>query len=102
MLEVRYYSSACNGGCGDPLRPVARAESKQGRTARGGCSCKAGAIAVLKDFDDKAPVYAGDASDAAALKEFVDYHRTPVAMLIKKGDQAALQVVLEDLCHELV
>ena len=72
------------------------------KAVRKALGLQAGAIAVLKDFDDKAPVYAGDASDAAALKEFVDYHRTPVAMLIKKGDQAALQVVFEDLCHELV
>ena len=40
----------------------------------------------------KAPVYSGDAADASKLKEFVDYHRRPVAMMVSKGDQAALQV----------
>ena len=41
----------------------------------------------IKDFDEKMPVYSGDATDVDKLKEFVDMHRIPLAMHIKKGDK---------------
>lgn len=56
---------------------------------------KAGTIAMVKDFDDKNPVFTGDASSSDKIVEFIEYHRTPVALLVKKGDQDALKVVFE-------
>jgi len=56
---------------------------------------KAGTIAMVKDFDDKNPVFTGDASSSDKIVEFIDYHRTPVALHVKKGDQDALKVVFE-------
>jgi hypothetical protein len=41
------------------------------------------------DYEEKAVVYSGDAKDMDKLKEFVAFNRTPVALLIKKGDQVA-------------
>lgn len=50
----------------------------------------------MKDFDEKTVVYSGDVKDMDKLKEWLDFHRTPVAFFIKKGDKEALQVVFED------
>ena len=57
---------------------------------------KAGTISMVKDFDEKNPVYSGTKDDMKGLKEFVDYHRTPVGLHVKKGDQSALKIVFED------
>jgi len=57
---------------------------------------KAGTITMIKDFDDKEPVYSGDASDADKIREFIDLHRVPVAVLLKKGDQNTLKNLFED------
>jgi len=57
---------------------------------------KAGTIVMIKDFDDKNPVFSGDASSLDKIKEFVDYHRTPVALHIKKGDKEALKIVFQE------
>ena len=56
-----------------------------------------GTITMLKDFEETSIAYKGDIgpSNSDKIAAFVDYHRSPVAFLIKKGDQEALRLVFE-------
>jgi len=52
---------------------------------------------MLKDFEETTVVYKGEigASNSEKIIEFIDYHRSPVAVLIKQGDQVGLKIVFE-------
>jgi len=56
-----------------------------------------GTITMLKNFEETTVVYHGDASHSNLddIIAFIDYHRSPVAVLLKKGDQDALKIVFE-------
>ena len=56
-----------------------------------------GTIAMLKDFEETTVVFQGDtdASNSEEIIAFIDYHRSPVAVLLKKGDQDGLKIVFE-------
>jgi len=56
-----------------------------------------GTITMLKIFEETTVVYKGDASHSNLdeIIAFIDYHRSPVAVLLKKGDQDGLKIVFE-------
>jgi len=63
----------------------------------GTLSVQAETITILKDFEETTVVYKGDASHSNLddIIAFIDYHRSPVAVLLKKGDQHGLKIVFE-------
>ena len=52
---------------------------------------------MLKDFEETTVVYQGDTgvSNSEEIIAFIDYHRSPIAVLLKKGDQETLKIVFE-------
>jgi len=58
---------------------------------------EAGTITMLKNFEETTTVYKGDTGllNLDEIAAFVDYHRSQVGVLIKKGDQEALKIVFE-------
>ena len=58
---------------------------------------EAGAITMLKNFEEATTVYKGATgpSSVGEIAAFVDYHRSQVGLLIKKGDREALKIVFE-------
>jgi len=54
-------------------------------------------ITMLKKFEETTVVYKGDASHSNLdeIIAFIDYHRSPVAVLLKKGDPDGLKIVFE-------
>jgi len=58
---------------------------------------QAGTITILKDYEETSVVYSGeaDASNSDKIIAFIDYHRSIVAVHVKKGDQETLKVVFE-------
>jgi len=58
---------------------------------------EAGTITMFKDFEQTTVVYNGGtgASNSENIVAFIDYHRSPVAVLLRKGDQDGLKIVFE-------
>ena len=57
---------------------------------------KAGTITMIRDFEDTHTVFMVDASHSNLdeIISFVYYHSSPIAVLLKKGDQDGLKIVL--------
>ena len=62
-----------------------------------GLGVQAGTITMFKDFEETTVVYNGGigASNAEEIVAFIDYHRSPVAVLLSKDNQDGMKIVFE-------
>jgi protein disulfide isomerase len=56
---------------------------------------ESGTITMLNEFEETSVVYKGEMRNLEKIIAFIDYHRFPVAVHIKKGDQETIKIVFE-------